>query len=291
MNKFLIVFSIPLFELSVILPARGYENTGDHLNPGKTVNFFIISKRKKAKPDLATRYNILRAKIKSFLRSDVFVAIVADSSEQAISKIIYRLEKHHARAGTIWFDSHGVYKRGYSLFMIGKDEISFMSLRDPRIRNAFQMLVPYTDKNTSIVIGSCYGGATYLRASIDYCDTTRMNGDSLMISLGDIFPKARIYGSESWVMTKPGIFNKKKNAVAGFPKRKLFRDVCYSPAWEKVGQWNEYSGTEKKFSRINHVALNHQGFIRLRKQNFASQKGIRTELSKIQSALKPDLYK
>jgi len=256
-----------------------------------TLNFFVIAKRKKGKLDPATRFNVLRTKVKSFFRPKNFVAVVARDAEQASAKIIHRLEKRYANIGTIWFDSHGVYKKGYSLFFIGHDEINYKSTNDTCIANAFERLTIYSTENTRLVIGSCYGGATYTRSSVDYRDTTRMNGDSLMVALGKFFPQARIYGSESWVMTKPGIFNDNKAAVAGFPKRKLFRDVCYRPAWENIGKWNEYNAATKTFTRVNSVALDSYGNLALLNWSFIdkqnNQKGIAKNISKLEF----DLFK
>ncbi len=257
----------------------------------KTINFFIISKRKKGKLDPATRFNVLRTKVRSLFRPKNFVAIVAADAEQASAKILHRLKKYNASIGTVWFDSHGAYKRGYSLFYVGHDEINFRNINDGSIAKAFKNLTAYTTDDTKMVIGSCYGGATYQRSSIDYRDTTRMNGDSLMMALGNFFPKARIYGSESWVMTKPGIFNEKKAAVAGFPKRKLYRDVCYRPAWENIGKWNEYNAGTKTFTHVNSVALDSYGNLALVRWSFNQKPGTQKDILKKTSRLEFDLFK
>jgi hypothetical protein len=257
----------------------------------KTINFFIISKRKKGKLDPATRFNVLRTKVRSLLRPKNFVAIIAGDAEQASAKILHRLKKYNAVIGTIWFDSHGSYKRGYSLFYVGHDEINFRNINDDSVANEFKKLTAYTSYDTKMVIGSCYGGATYQRSSIDYRDTTRMNGDSLMMALGDLFPKARIYGSESWVMTKPGIFNNNKAAVAGFPKQKLYRDICYRPAWENIGKWNEYNAGTKTFTQINSVALDSFGNLAQVRWSFNQKPGTQKDILKNTSKLEFDLFK
>jgi len=257
----------------------------------KTLNFFIISKRKKGKLDPATRFNVLRTKIRSLFRPKNFVAIIAADADQASAKIIHRLKKYNASIGTIWFDSHGAYKRGYSLFYVGHDEINFRNINDSSIAAAFKKLTSYTSDDTKMAIGSCYGGATYLRSSIDYRDTTRMNGDSLMMALGNFFPQARIYGSESWVMTKPGIFNNKKAAVAGFPKRKLYHDVCYRPAWENIGKWNEYNATTKTFTQVNTVSLDSYGNLAMLRRSFNERPATKKDIRKNTSRLEFDLFK
>ena len=241
--------------------------------------------------DPATSFNVLRTKLKSLTRPKNFVAIVAGNTQQANAKIIHRLEKYNATIGTIWFDSHGAYKKGYSLFFIGNDEISFKSIQDSSIVAAFTGIAQYATDDTKLVIGSCYGGATYHRASVDYSDTTRMNGDSLMISLGKLFPKARIYGSESWVMTKPGIFNDNKAAVAGHPGRRLFRDACYRPAWENIGIWNEYDALTNTFTRVNSVTLDSYGNLALVDWSFHEKADTQKDIRKKLSKLAYDLYK
>lgn len=257
----------------------------------KKLNFFIVSKRKKGKIDPATRFNVLRTKIRSLFRPRNFVAIIAGDAAQASSKIVHRLKKYNASIGTVWFDSHGSYKKGYSLFYIGHDEINFKKLKDTAFTNPFQTLTSYSTSDTKLVIGSCYGGATYQRSSIDYRDTTRMNGDSLMIALGKFFPRARIYGSESWVMTKPGIFNNHKAAVAGFPKKKLFRDVCYRPAWENVGRWNEYNAATKVLTHVNSIGLDSYGNLSMIRWSYNGKPETQKDIQKKLSKLEADLFK
>jgi hypothetical protein len=255
------------------------------------LNFFVVSKRKKGKLDPATSFNVLRTKIKSLWRPKNFVAIIAADADQASAKILHRLKKYNANIGTVWFDSHGLYKKGYSLFYIGHDEISFKKLKDSSFTNPFDSLTPYATNETRLVIGSCYGGATYHRSSIDYRDTTRMNGDSLMIALAKFFPQAKIYGSESWVMTKPGIFNDKRVAVAGFPKRKLFHDVCYRPAWENVGKWNEYNAATGTLTQINSVTLDSYGNLEVVRRSFNEKPATQKDIQKNILKLEADLFK
>jgi len=256
----------------------------------KKLNFFVISKRKKGALDLASRFNVFRAKLKSLFRQKKFVAIVAKDGQQASAKILYRLEKHNGRIGTLWFDSHGMYKKGYSLFFIGKDEYSYKTLKDSAIIQPLQQLSPHVGEDTKIIIGSCYGGATYTRSSVDYKDTTRMNGDSLMISIGEILGKGNIYACESWVMTKPGLFLKKA-AVTGFPGRKLFRDVCYKPAWENVSKWNHYNATTDQFTTVNPVTMDMYGNLLFLKQAYTEKKEVKKDISKNLGKLEHGLYK
>jgi len=256
----------------------------------RTLNFFVISKPKKGKIDLASRFNILRGKLKGFFRKKKFVAIVARDAAHASTKVQRKLGKYNGRIGTLWFDSHGMYKKGYSLFFIGENEISYYTLENPVIGKPLQQLANFSDDETKIVIGSCYGGATYCRFSIDYQDTTRMNGDSLMIGLGKIFYQSNIYGSESWVMTKPGLFLKRA-AVAGYPRRKLFRDICYQPAWESMGKWNEYNATTNRFASINPVTMDMYGNLIVRTISYTGKDEVRKDIAKKLGKLETGLYK
>ena len=275
----------------IALPDSSEKNS---IIPGvkkQSLNFFIVSKRKKGKLDLSTRFNVLRTKLKSFSRPRSFVAIIAADAEQACAKIKFRLEKYNAAIGTIWFDSHGSYKKGYSLFYIGHDEINSKKLKDSSFAISFNTLSYYTTSETKLVIGACYGGATYQRSSVDYRDTTRMDGDSLMMAFGRIFPKARIYGSESWVMTKPGIFNDNSASVAGFPKRKLYRDVCYRPAWENIGKWNEYNATTGSLTQVNSITLDSYGSLSIIAWSYNGKPETQKDIQKNISKLEFDLFK
>lgn len=266
------------------------ENVNPYFENKKKLNFFIIAKRKKGKLDLATRFNVFRTKLKSLLRKEKFISIVAGDARQMSAKVQYRLNKYKGSIGTIWFDSHGMYKKGYSLFFIGHDEYSYKTLKDSSFISPIALLAAYSDINTKVIIGSCYGGATYQRASIDYKDTTKMNGDSLMIYLGEIFQQATVYASESWVMTKPGLFLK-RGAVAGFPGRKLFRDYCYQPAWENMGKWNEYNAVSKSFSPVNPLTMDMYGNAIVRTISYTSKEEVRKDIIKNLCRLEVGLYK
>jgi len=269
--------------------------TGPELQSGSRhekskMNFFIISKPKKGKIDPASRFNILRGKIKGLFRKKTFVAIVAKDASHASAKIQRKLNKYERRIGTLWFDSHGMYKKGYSLFFIGHDEVSYYTLKDSAVASPLRQLAAYSTDETKVVIGSCYGGATYYRCSIDYKDTTRMNGDSLMMAIGRVLKAATVYGSESWVMTKPGLFLKRA-AVAGYPRRKLFRDLAYQPAWENMGKWNEYNALTNSFASINPVTMDMYGNLMVRNISYASKEEVIKDINKMLGKLEPGLYK
>ena len=256
----------------------------------RKMNFFIISKPKRGKIDLASRFNIMRGKMKGLFRKKVFVAVVAKNARHASVKVQRKLNKYDGRIGTLWFDSHGMYKKGYSLFFIGHDEVSYYTLKDSAFASPLQQLAAYATDETKVVIGSCYGGATYYRCSIDYKDSTRMNGDSLMIALGRVLRAATVYGSESWVMTKPGLFLERA-AVAGYPRRKLFRDSVYQPAWENMGKWNEYNTLTNSFASINPVTMDMYGNLLVRPISYTSKEEVIKDINKMLGKLEPGLYK
>lgn len=273
-------------EVESVIPALHENNNTKR----KQLNFFIISKRKKGKFDLSTRFNVFRTKLKSLFRPSKFVSIIANDGEQMSAKAQYRLNKYNARIGTIWFDSHGAYKKGYSLFKIGNSEYDFLTLKDTSVTKSIKELIPFVDADTRVVIGSCYGGATYIRSSVDYKDTTRMNGDSLMIALGELLQHPVVYACESWVMTKPGLFLKRAS-VAGFPGRKLFRDICYRPAWENMGKWNAYNAATDEFFAINPITLDRYGRSMIRGSSYNNKKETRKKIMKNLGKLEPGLYK
>jgi hypothetical protein len=101
-----------------------------------------------------------------------------------------------------------MYKKGYSLFFIGKDEISYISLKDSVLISNFEKLSPFADPNTRLVIGSCYGGATYNRSSIDYKDTTRIwvSGTNMMPGSGQSARVTR-YPSTVMAILSYGVFH------------------------------------------------------------------------------------
>jgi hypothetical protein len=254
------------------------------------LNFFIISKPKKGKIDLASRFNIVRAGIRSFFHRKKFIALVAGSAEEMIVRVRKRLQKRNALIGTIWFDSHGIYKKGYSVFFIGKDEFNYRNIRDPGHVKAFRILKSFCHKETNVVIGSCYGGATYKRISFYSLDSTSMNGDSLIIGLAEILDQATVYGSEGWVMTKPGLF-REGGAVEGFPMRRLFRDIVYRPVWEHVSIWNSYSNGMQHLNQVPPVTLDKFGNLHLRNRTYLSEHKARKKVNRKMKRLAPDLYK
>jgi hypothetical protein len=231
------------------------------------VNFYIFTKDPVHKVDWFGFTVKMRAGIRSLFHSKKLYVIRAKSAEQIGRKIEEILDENNARIGTIWFDSHGAYRRGYSSVNIGKDEFSFKNINDTSATGSLRKIAEYTDEKSRIGIGSCYGGATYLFPGSEQAGPGRMNGDSLMIGMGNIFSGSNIYGSESWVMVKPGMFND-KFAFAGYPLGKRYKKDYWQPVWERLGNWNMYNSEIDAIVPVNTVGLNQKGSITIRMRHY-----------------------
>ena len=117
-----------------------------------------------------------------------------------------------------------------------------------------------------------------------------MQGDSLMMGMGKIFSQSYIYGCESWVMSKPGIFNN-GYALAGYPLNKCFKDVGFKPVWQRLGQWHRYQDESNCFEDVNTVALNKYCEISLLKTNYQDRNKKKEVIERKIDNLKPGLYK
>jgi len=254
------------------------------------LNFFAIAKRKKGKLDLATRFNVFRTKLRALSHKHTFISIIAKDGQDMARQISEKLNKVDATIGTLWFDSHGSYKKGYSLFYIGHDEYSMHTLKDDCYKSSIENVARFTDADTKIIIGSCYGGATYVRSTVDYKDTLRMDGDTLMMTLGNIFRRGQVFASESWVMSKPGLFHRRP-AVGGNPGRKLFLDICYRPAWDNIGVWNKYNVCTRVFEKSNPISMDPQGNLVVRGRSYAEEKNIWKDREKKLKKMAPGLFK
>jgi len=178
----------------------------------------------------------------------------------------------------IWFDSHGHYRNRYSSFRIGSDEFSYKNINDTNATHYLQLLSAYCDERTKIGLGSCYSGARYDFPKTDSTEATPMKGDSLMIGVGNIFNRSTVYGSEGWVMSKPGIFSN-KYAFAGYILGKRYLKPMWTPVWEHLGEWNQYSARTGEFKAVNTVSLNRWGDIRIRERNYQDLNKAKTAIA------------
>ena len=252
----------------------------------KRINFFISVKT--GKFDIAMVGSQWQAKFKSLFHKN-FYCIIVRSPEQMIRKATTILKNKNAMIGSIWFDSHGYFSRRHSSFQIGETEFSHQTLKDSMHAWPFVRLSAYTDPRTRVGIGSCYGGATYRLPAVENFEEERMNGDSLMISVGRLLNGAIVYGSESFVMSVPGMFGGGYK-LAGGPPNKHFVDPVYKPVWENLGKWNCYDARADSFFQVNVVSLNGNGSIRMKEQSYLSFKKNKKKQSKKLKSLKVGNY-
>ena len=252
------------------------------------VNFFIFTRERHKRIDLLAFYTLLRARAKSLFHHKTFYVVNARSSKDATAKVESILHKKRKLINSLWFDSHGHYGNRYSSFRIGTDQFYYKNIDDTSSIKYLQILAKYCDDKTKVGLGSCYAGADFYFPATDSTPATRMNGDSLMIGLGDIFAQSTIYASESWVMAKPGIFTN-KFGFAGYPLQRRFKDSVYAPVWQRIGKWREYSKKDGELKSVPTIALDRKGNIhtRYREYNsfYKSRKGIAKALKKLKPAL------
>jgi hypothetical protein len=247
------------------------------------INFYILTMDFKHKVDVFGFTVKLRADIRSLFSHKKLVVIKAKSAEQVAQKMESILAKEKVMIGTIWFDSHGFYRSCVSSVNIGSDAFSYRNINDSASTAALRRMARYCDAKTSIGIGSCYGGATFTKPATDSTFATNMNGDSLMIGFGKIFYGSTIYGSESWVMVKPGMFGN-RYGLAGYPLGKRYLDDSWKPVWERLGEWNRYNAQSAEFGPVNTIGLSSSGSITIRPHTYK-------ELTKGKNAVKRNLVK
>jgi hypothetical protein len=192
--------------------------------------------------------------------------IIANTIEEATDRITRIMEKEHAMIGNIWFDSHGHMGRRVSILEIGDVELNYQTIKEPWINDRVRAIGRYCDSLTIVSIGSCYSAASYYSAGNDSFPPHRMNGDSLMSQMADVMNHATIYGSVSWITTKPGLFHS-GYAFAGNPWAKKFKDPKFRSAWDSLGVWKSYN-YKQGFSYINTVAMDHHANILIKDKAF-----------------------
>lgn len=249
----------------IIIAFKSYGQLQNTTAVKTRMNIYIISKDKKF--ELLPFTVKTRAFIKSIFSKKRMRVIVASKSEFAYYKVEKLLKKHDAVIGNLWFDSHGLYKNGFSSFSIGEDNFSYKNINDTLHTYFLRKLALLTDENTKVGIGSCYGGATFIHPGSATVQSGRMNGDSLMIGVGRIFYGSNIYASSGWVMMKPGIFSD-KFGLAGYPLGKRYRTAFWRPVWDHMGEWHLYNAKDTVIQNINTVSLNNIGEINVRFRNY-----------------------
>jgi hypothetical protein len=284
LKSFYLVLLIGIITLEAIA-ASNTPNSGDL--PIRRLNFLVSPYQKKFDP-AAFSFQLQAKLMQLFHKKEMFVIIV-NSSEEMAEKIIQILKRKNALVGNIWFDSHGHFQRRRSLFEIGTEEFNYRTIRDTVFTVHLKRLANYCDSNTNVAIGSCYGGATYILPAIETFPAQRMNGDTLMAGLSKLMNNATVFASESFVMTGPGILNA-GYALSGCPGRNKFKDPIYKPVWEKLGEWNCYSGKNQRFEDPVTVSLNQDGSIFFKTMNYLDFEKNKKKLSKNLHLLKKGNY-
>jgi hypothetical protein len=257
--------------------------------PTRRINFYVVNKPKTL--DLFSRLVIWRARKQGMTRRHKFIVVVVRSSKEAATKISDYLEKKKAMIGSLWFDTHGRYANGYSSFILGNDEFSYKTINDSNKTKHMRSIAKYCDKYTKVALGSCYSGATYEKPAHNGKPASRMNGDSLIIGMANVLDGATIFGTEGWVMTKPGIFRKHSYALAGYPLQKRFKDEVYKPVWENMGIWHSFTTLTGIFETVNTLALTRMGSIHIKSASYLEKEKSQVKLAKNLEKLEPGLLK
>ncbi len=258
----------PVINLLLLFSALTCTAQEEKVTKNKTrLNVYVISKGKKF--ELLPYTVNVRAFVKSLFSKKKMRVVVASKAEVAAAKIEKLMKNHDAVIGNLWFDSHGLYKNGFSSFSIGEDHFSYKNINDTPQTAFLRKIASFTDSATKVGIGSCYGGATFTHPGSAVVKSGPMNGDSLMIGMGKIFYGSTIYASGGWVMMKPGIFSD-NFGFAGYPLGKKYRTVYWKPVWDHLGEWYSYAVQEGYIKNINTVALNKTGEISVRSRNYLS---------------------
>jgi hypothetical protein len=249
---------------------------------------FLVSPKIKKFDGAPISFQVQATRMCKYHVGEMYVIITRSSKDMA-KKITSILKRRNAMIGTLWFDSHGHFQRRRSLFEIGEEEFNYLTIHDSTTTAYLKKLAPYCDTNTTVGIGSCYGGATYTLPAVENIPAQRMNGDSLMMGVSSLLSNATVYASESFVMTGPGIMNA-NYSLAGCPGRKKFKDPIYAPVWEKLGEWNCYSGKRGMFENTVTVSLNPDGSIYTKDRNYLSFKKNKKRLVKKMLQFRPGNY-
>lgn len=280
------IFFITCLVLFVAASVNGQDKKDKKNHSARRINFVVSPRQKKLDgaplsfqvQALLTQVRLEAVVIRKLRKKDFFVIIPGTSREMA-EMITRILEKKHAMIGNIWFDSHGHFQKRRSLFEIGEEEFNSSNIHDGTTTRYLEQLSLYCDANTNVGIGSCYGGATYMLPAVENIPARRMDGDSLMIGISNLFNHATVYACKSFVMTSVGIMNA-GYAMAGAPTRKKFKDPIYRPVWEHLGEWNCYSGAEATFKGPVTVSLKQDGSICVKKRTWLSYKRNRKKLER-----------
>jgi hypothetical protein len=251
------------------------------------INVFVFSKESHfTLSSFAIRTNTRFAQIFSHRIKVVKI----QSPAELPSKMKELMDRHPDKMiGNLWIDSHGTYRSGRSLFMLGEDTINYLSIANPQVMEALSAVAAYCDEKSFVALGACYGSATYNRPANHIVPEKRMNGDSLLLQLGKAFTLTPVLASESWVMTKPFMFGSKWG-ISGYPLEHRFRDELFRPVWERLGMWRILEPGANEVKPVNTVSLSGKGDIRFNESNYLDREKHKKKQGKNLSKLEPGLY-
>ncbi len=256
--------------------------------PKKRVNLVISSSSQKV--EIAQYSFQLQAHMNRLFHGKKFHFMIVKSLDEAVKRISQLMIKEDAMLGNFWIDCHGHLGRRISLVEIGINEINYNTIREPMNEVMLKKIGLYCDSVTKIGLGSCYSGASFIMPQVNKFPEQRMNGDSLMIRISELMNGATVFGSKSWVMTKPGIFNGGQ-AMGGQPLAKHFKDPVALPAWKDLGEWTSYSSVTGQFSRVRTISLDNNGNIYPNYLSFLASEKKRKKQMKTISRLKKGNFK
>ena len=270
--------------LFFILTTGPFIIRGEEPPSKKRVNVIISSKARKI-DGAQLSFQWQAALTRLFHKRKLYLFYV-DSIEEAASRVSKRLEKENAVIDNLWFDGHGHIGRRVALVEIGKDEVNYQTIHEIYISKALEKIASYCDSNTKVGIGSCYSAAIFTLPAVEKFPEQRMNGDSLMVAMGNIMPGSTVYGTRSWVMCKLGIFSN-SYALAGHLTRKVFKDPLLEPVWDSQGSWCTYNSSTGVFTDIHTVSMDGQGNILTKEGNYLDIKKQQKQLARKKKKLKP----
>jgi hypothetical protein len=251
------------------------------------INIYVISKDKYF--DIINRIIVLQTKLTALFHSKKLKVIMVTSTADAEKKISSIVSKHNYHINTLWFDSHGKYRKGYSSFMIGSDEYYYKNIDDSNHLSSIKKIASYCDSTSNIGIGSCYAAADFNFPVLRNGKYESMHGDSLLKGMANIFKGANVYACRSWVMAKPWILGS-ENALAGFPLDRQYKDTIFLPVWNRLGEWERYSSTNQGIELINTIHLSNKGDIIIQDKPYISQKKAQRKMARNVKKLRPGLY-
>ena len=239
--------------------------------------------------DIVNRIIVWQTKLTALFHSKKLKVILVTSTADAGKKIAALITKHHYAINNLWFDSHGKYRKGYSSFMIGTDEYYYKNISDSNYISGLKKIASYCDRYTNIGLGSCYGAADFNFPVLKRGVYENMHGDSLLRGIGNIFKGSSVYACKSWVMAKPWILGS-KNALAGYPLDRQYKDTIFLPVWKRMGEWDTYSTISQKIETVNTIYLSNDGDILMQSHPYLMQKKAQRKLARNLKKLRPNLY-